>query len=602
MFKRRFGLIKNFSVPARLHASGMLAIAGLIATASAGYIGLTQSNIALDGAINSASAVLYQKDADMMHDALRADVLLAVMTGPAGAQNDKLAVRSDVQEHIAIFQKDINNLERLNLSDDAKARIADVRPVMDSYLAAATQMTMVALTDSDAAKAQLPGFMAIFGDLETRMGALGEEIQSIGEAAGTLAHDNNIHLARIMIGASVLAGLILMISNFFIARSIAVPLTRVRNAVREIANGNLEGQHAESQSVSDLNDEVSQIATYLEQLRMRMREAIKMESTIAVQQVEQQSVVTALSVGLSNLSAGDLGHTIDTAFSADYEALRENFNGLVNRLSRTITQVVASSRSIRAQSGRLSEASEDLARRTENQAATLEETAAALDELTASVKSAATSAREVETIVQNARREAGESAQVVLNAVEAMAGIERSSDQISQIIGVIDDIAFQTNLLALNAGVEAARAGDAGKGFAVVASEVRALAQRSSDASKEIKTLISASAKFVGRGVDAVGGAGQALNLLVERVTHISTLVSGIATGAAEQSTALAEVNVGVTQLDQVAQRNAAMVEDSSSATAALQTEVIGLDKLVSYFTTQAADRDPVANQLRAVA
>ena len=337
-------------------------------------------------------------------------------------------------------------------------------------------------------------------------------------------------------------------------------------------------------------------------MRIRLREAVEMEAKIQLQQIDQQQVVAALSVGLGNLSAGDLGHTIDTAFSEEYEALRENFNGLVNRLSQTITQVVTSARSIRAQSGRLSEASEDLARRTENQAATLEETAAALDELTASVKSAATSAREVETIVQNAQREAGESAQVVLNAVEAMAGIERSSDQISQIIGVIDDIAFQTNLLALNAGVEAARAGEAGKGFAVVASEVRALAQRSSDASKEIKTLISSSAKFVGRGVDAVGGAGQALNLLVGRITHISTLVSGIATGAAEQSTALVEVNVGVTQLDQVAQRNAAMVEESSTSTAALQTEVIGLDKLVSYFTTQSADRGPAANQLRAVA
>jgi len=600
MLKRRFGLIKNVSVPARLHMSGALALAGLVATSTAGYIGLTQSNDGLESAITSTSAVLYQKDADMMHDALRADVLLALMTGPDGANKDKLTVRTDVQEHIAIFQLDINNLERLELSEDAKAKIAAVRPVMDTYLAAATQMTTVALTDAEAAKAQLPGFLQIFADLEIQMGALGQEIEAIGTIAGAVAHENNRYLVKIMIASAVLAGLILMISNFLIARSITKPLMRVRDAVKEIATNNLGGRHSELQRVSDLKDEVSEIGGYLEQLRIRLREAIEMESTIQFQQNEQQAVVAALSVGLGNLSAGDLGHTIDTAFPADYEALRENYNALVNRLGQTITQVVGASRSIREQAGRLSEASEDLARRTENQAATLEETAAALDELTASVKSAATSAREVETIVQNARREAGDSAQVVVNAVEAMTGIERSSDQISQIIGVIDDIAFQTNLLALNAGVEAARAGDAGKGFAVVASEVRALAQRSSDASKEIKTLIISSAQFVGRGVDAVGGAGNALNLLVERVTHISNLVSGIATGAAEQSTALAEVNVGVTQLDQVAQRNAAMVEHSTSATAALQSEAIGLDKLVSQFTTKSDAYSP--DQMRAVA
>ena len=245
------------------------------------------------------------------------------------------------------------------------------------------------------------------------------------------------------------------------------------------------------------------------------------------------------------------------------------------------------SRSIRGQSDEITRSSEELARRTENQAATLEETAAALDQLTASVKSAANSAREVETIVQAARREAEDSGKVVLGAVDAMNGIEKSSEQISQIIGVIDDIAFQTNLLALNAGVEAARAGDAGRGFAVVASEVRALAQRSSDASKEIKTLISSSSQLVGRGVQAVGSAGKALTTMVERVANISNLVSAISVGAQEQSLGLGEVNLGVNQLDQVAQKNAAMVEQSLMATQSLRDEAIGLDGLVTHFTTK---------------
>ena len=247
------------------------------------------------------------------------------------------------------------------------------------------------------------------------------------------------------------------------------------------------------------------------------------------------------------------------------------------------------SRSIRSRADDISTASEDLSRRTENQAATLEQTAAALDELTTSIRAAAKGAREVETIVQSARGEAEDSGKVVMSAVEAMNGIERSSDQISRIIGVIDDIAFQTNLLALNAGVEAARAGESGRGFAVVASEVRALAQRSSEASKEIKELITTSTQLVGRGVDAVGSAGQALTLMVDRVSHISTLVSDIATGAAQQSTALGEVNTGVTQLDQVTQRNAAMVEQSMTATQSLQQEALGLDALMANFTTSAS-------------
>jgi methyl-accepting chemotaxis protein len=301
--------------------------------------------------------------------------------------------------------------------------------------------------------------------------------------------------------------------------------------------------------------------------------------------------VRALSVGLRNLSTGNLTQPIEEPFAEDYETLRLDFNNTLDTLTQTIAQVVEASESIRARSAEISHASEDLSARTENQAATLEETAAALDELTASVKSAAEGAREVEKVVNQARTEATESGTVVQGAVDAMNEIERSSEQISQIIGVIDDIAFQTNLLALNAGVEAARAGDAGRGFAVVASEVRALAQRSSAAAKEIKLLISASTQHVDRGVDQVGRAGSALARIVDRVTEISSLVSDIASGAREQSVGLAEVNIGVTQLDQVTQHNAAMVEESTAASLALKQEAAGMATLVAQFALRAGQR-----------
>ena len=298
-------------------------------------------------------------------------------------------------------------------------------------------------------------------------------------------------------------------------------------------------------------------------------------------------MVERLNQGLAQLADGDLSRTIDEAFSEDYESLRQNFNNTVEKMVGIIDAVIESTDRIRASSEEISQSSGDLSSRTESQAATLEETAAAMEELTVSVRSAADGAREVEGIVSEAKDTAINSGEVVTRAVDAMSKIEKSSEKISQIISVIDDISFQTNLLALNAGVEAARAGEAGRGFAVVASEVRALAQRSSDAAQEIKQLITESTSHVGDGVDLVGRAGQELQQIIERVATISGHVSGIATGAQEQSTTLAEINTGVTQLDQVTQHNAAMVEESTAASQILRNDANELAQQVSVFRTR---------------
>lgn len=387
-----------------------------------------------------------------------------------------------------------------------------------------------------------------------------------------------------MVAFSVAAALAVLGVGVLLARSITRPIIRIGQSMQIVGDGDL------THKVSDIDrqDEIGQIARSLEGLREKLTLADLGEQERRRQQAEQARVVEGLSIGLQNLAAGDLTQPIREPFSGEYEALRADFNETLERLAETITQVVEASQSIRARSTEITRASEDLSHRTENQAATLEETAAALDELTASVKSAADGARQVEAIVRQARKEAEESGVVVEGAVAAMTEIKKSSEHISQIIGVIDDIAFQTNLLALNAGVEAARAGDAGRGFAVVASEVRALAQRSSAAAKEIKTLISASTQHVGRGVEQVDRAGEALASIVDRVAHISTLVSDIAAGSGEQATGLAEINIGVTQLDQVTQQNAAMVEESTAASHSLHQEATGLADLVNRFATSA--------------
>lgn len=339
----------------------------------------------------------------------------------------------------------------------------------------------------------------------------------------------------------------------------------------------------------ETNDEIGTIAKTLETLKADLQAASVSETERREQQQDQQEVVTKLSVGLVQLANGDFSHPIRDPFPQGHDQLRRDFNRTLETLSDTVLEVVTTAGSIRNGASEISHASDDLSRRTESQAATLEETAAALEEMTSSVKSAADSARSVEAIVNEAQTEAESSGGVVQNAVAAMTGIEASSRHIVQIIGVIDDIAFQTNLLALNAGVEAARAGDAGRGFAVVASEVRALANRSSDAAMEIKKLISESSDQVNHGVDLVGKAGEALNSIFKRVNHISDLVSEIADGSTKQSTGLAEINIGVTQLDQVTQQNAAMVEQATAAGHLLNSDATKLSELVSHFTVESA-------------
>ena len=315
---------------------------------------------------------------------------------------------------------------------------------------------------------------------------------------------------------------------------------------------------------------------------------------------ERVIAVETLAAGLSDLADGNLQQSINISFPPALEKLRCDFNKAVSKLEATIRSVVGSTGTITEGAREISTAADDLSRRTEQQAASLEETAAALDQITATGKKAAEGAHHAREVVSSAKEDAEKTGIVVRKTVEAMGGIEKSSQQISQIIGVIDEIAFQTNLLALNAGVEAARAGDAGRGFAVVASEVRALAQRSADAAKEIKGLISTSSMQVAEGVQLVAETGKALERILEQVVDINKVVVDIAAGAQEQATGLTQVNTAINQMDQATQQNAAMVEESTAAGHSLAQEALQLIELVAQFrvsggATLAPDRSPSA-------
>ena len=304
---------------------------------------------------------------------------------------------------------------------------------------------------------------------------------------------------------------------------------------------------------------------------------------------DRVNAVNTLGDGLKELAAGNLDQQIDTQFPQNLERLRHDFNDSVKQLESAINSIGANANNISSSAEEVRSAADSLSKRTEQQAASIEETAAALEEITTTVADSSRRAEEAGQLVAKTRDNAERSGEVVKEAIEAMSAIENSSGQIANIIGVIDEIAFQTNLLALNAGVEAARAGDAGKGFAVVATEVRELAQRSANAAKEIKSLITKSSDQVKQGVALVGRTGAALADIVVQVQDINRNVNAIVDAAREQATGLKEVNAAVNTMDQGTQQNAAMVEESNAQSSALASEAEALAALLQQFRTRGA-------------
>ncbi|WP_219319820.1 methyl-accepting chemotaxis protein [Methylovirgula sp. HY1] len=397
---------------------------------------------------------------------------------------------------------------------------------------------------------------------------------------------------------SLVALMVALYAGHQLSQRIAFPIRILNGCMKALAQGDTKvdvPSMGEGDEVGDMAHTVQIFkANAVEKMRLEAQaaEQIRMaEEEQKLKEIETQKYieahnrfVTSITSALESLSEGDLTCRLTQAFSEEYEKIRANFNVSAEKLQQVMLSVSTNTHAIRSGTKEIAVAADDLSRRTEQQAASLEETAAALGEITTTVRKTAQGATHARQVVSTAKSDAEKGSGVVRQAITAMSGIEKSSQQIGQIIGVIDEIAFQTNLLALNAGVEAARAGDAGRGFAVVASEVRALAQRSAEAAKEIKGLISASTIQVEQGVDLVAETGKALERIFTQVAEIDAIVSEIATSAQDQATGLQEVNTAVNQMDQVTQQNAAMVEESTAASHTLSQETEELTRLIGRF------------------
>ena len=426
-----------------------------------------------------------------------------------------------------------------------------------------------------------------------------EEAKNKQVASSARAVADGFSLVTLLLcGGAVLAGVAVAFWSIAAIR----PLKRQTEVMGRLAAGDFGAQ------VPDMGrgDEVGDIARAVQRFkesgidrarlqdqastmqRDQERRLKETEDAFTAASLEQKKLVDVLASNLGRLADSDLAVQLNDNVAPEYLQLKADFNAAVSSLRDAMTSILSVTMDLRDSSSEISSASDDLSRRTEQQASSLEETAAALDEITVTVKRSAEGARQASAAASGARLDAVRSGEVMREAIAAMGEIEQSSGKITSIIGVIDEIAFQTNLLALNAGVEAARAGEAGRGFAVVAQEVRALAQRSAEAAKEIKGLIASSSSQVERGAKLVGDTGQALSDIVDRVAQIDTLISEIAKSAQEQAGGLNEVNTAINQMDQVTQQNAAMVEETTAAAASLRTKASQLADLVQRFNTGA--------------
>jgi len=526
---------------------------------------------------------------------------IAYPTGTKGLAEATSQVQRAYQDTLSFLAEGATKLpERAAEFSAFTAQVRDIKRGIDEVIALdAAEQGDRALT----AMGQIDGRLSkIVDDIATFNARL---VQDSDTKSAELT-DNTMGAIKLLVTMSVL-GLVLglALAMWMSAKTITQPLGRLKIAMDSLATGDfdtqVEGQtrrdevgemakavlifKENGQEMRRLETQASEQSRLTEAERQRNEaERQRVEAERATLAREQQHVVGLLASGLDMLAQGDLTYRIDAQVAADYLKLRDDFNRAVNRLSETVSTIQTTSVDVANAAREINVGANDLSKRTEEQASSLEETAATTEELAASVKASAQSSQQAVQLAEEAMQVAEKGGTIVHQAVEAMSRIEAASRKISDITSVIDEIAFQTNLLALNAAVEAARAGDAGKGFAVVASEVRTLAQRSSEAAKDITALISESGAEVEQGVGLVRSAGEALGKIVEASKKVTATVSDISAASTEQANGIHEMSQTVAHMDEMTQQNAALAEESAASATSLTGQIQRLNGLVASF------------------
>ena len=459
----------------------------------------------------------------------------------------------------------------------------------------------------DNASTALIDAMTVLADkLSAENLSLAKDLQARGRSALVL-------LAAVGFGATLMAA---ALSVWIMSRKIALPLSRLADRMKDLADGNLETEIDSGGRRDEVGRMASAVQVFKDHAIERKRieaEAAEARAAAAAEReanarrnaaaaAEREEAIERLGIAVSKLADKNLAYRVTDRLADSYEPLRADLNAALEQFEQAFASVARSARALGKGTNEIAVAANDLSRRTEQQASSLEESSTALNEITARVTKTADGAREASAAVATARQTSQKGMEIVRNAAEAMKRIEGSSRKIGEIIGAIDEIAFQTNLLALNAGVEAARAGDFGRGFAVVAAEVRALAQRAADAAKEIKALVAESHHEVEDGVTLVSDSAKSLSLIENSVAAIDSAISSIAADANAQATGMAEVSAAITQMDQMTQQNASMADEATAASRALATEGEELARLIRQFAISQVAEDDLRQELKAVA
>jgi methyl-accepting chemotaxis protein len=542
-----------------------------------------QLRLAADsGAIKAANGALY-----------------AALTRQAagGSTDDSAAAVSAVLGQLDSVKTDLVSL-RATLPAGQRPLVGAVLKELALYRGGVTVVGSMLGIDFRSAASFLAPFQTNYASMTSTLSAASAQITALAQARAAASAAAAARAGKVMLAAVGLTLGAVVAVSWLIVALISRTISGIAAATESLAGGktdlDLERLRRRDEfgrivrSLTVFQDNQRRIITLrAEQAAMQQREEAaraQAESEAAAHAAQQEAVVSALAAGLARLAGGDLLNRITAAFPAAYKTLQTDFNAAMDRLQGAMQSIASNTQSVRTGAVENTQAADHLSQRTERQAAALQQTAAALATITQTVRQTAAGAGEARMVVTAARNDAEQSGAILRDSVTAMSGIDSSSRQIGNIIGVIDEIAFQTNLLALNAGIEAARAGDAGRGFAVVATEVRALAQRSAEAAKEIKTLIFTSGAQVAAGVKLVGETAAAVARIGEHVGRLNALVLAITAATQEQSSGLTEVSSAVTNMDQATQQNAAMVEQLTAANHALASDAEALAGLVGQF------------------